>query len=332
MLSYARASLRGPLVLSILLIAAFTAACGGAASAPGAGTPVEPGAGQGGGGTGGQNGGAGGLSGGEDPGTGGGANQRGGDGKVVYLAEQPGLLIIKTGAIAIQVEGIDAAIDAANRLVADVGGYTAGSDRSGDDESDQASITYRIPAQRWDESLGALRKLGIKVLNERSSTQDVTTQVVDLGARIKNLQATETALQGVMAKATEIKDILSVQAELTAIRGQIETATAEKTHLESQAAFSTLTVTFALKPNPVLTEQQGFDPATEVDRASASLVGVLQGLATAGIWFGIVWIPILLGMAVVVGIGAWVVRRVIRRFEQSSVPPAAPAPSAGETA
>jgi hypothetical protein len=292
--------------------------------------PGEPGGGQGGGGTGGQNGGAGGLSGGEDPGTGGGANQGGGDGKVVYLAEQPGLLIIKTGAIAIQVEGIDAAIDAANRLVADVGGYTAGSDRSGDDESDQASITYRIPAQRWDESLGALRKLGIKVLNERSSTQDVTTQVVDLGARIKNLQATETALQGVMAKATEIKDILSVQAELTAIRGQIETATAEKTHLESQAAFSTLTVTFALKPNPVLTEQQGFDPATEVDRASASLVGVLQSLATAGIWFGIVWVPILLMLAVVIAFLTFIFRRVARRLDQAaaaSVPPA-PTPSA----
>ena len=56
-------------------------------------------------------------------------------------------------------------------------------------------------------------------------------------------------------------------------------------------------MTFALKPNPILAEQQGFDPATEVEQASASLLSVLQGLATAGIWFGIVWLPILLTLA-----------------------------------
>src|SRR5947199_24090 len=97
----------------------------------------------------------------------------------------------------------------------------------------------------------ALRGLADKVLTERSSTEDVTGQVVDLGARIKNLEATERALQAIMDRATEIKDVLSVQAELTKVRGQIEEMTAEKGHLVEQAAMSTLTVTFSLKPNPV---------------------------------------------------------------------------------
>ena len=156
----------------------------------------------------------------------------------------------------------------------------------------------------------------------------MTTQVVDLGARIKNLQATETALQAIMDRATEIKDVLAVQAELTSVRGQIEQMTAEKQSLEGQAAYSTLAVTFSLKPDPVLTSQSQFDPKTEVDQASASLVSVLQGLATAGIWFAIVWLPILIVIGILFGIGLFIYRRVRRT---PMLPPAAPE-ATGESA
>jgi hypothetical protein len=47
-----------------------------------------------------------------------------------------------------------------------------------------------------------------------------------------------------------------------------------------------------------------------VDEASASLIDVLQALTTAGIWFAIVWLPILFVAGVIIGIVAWIVRRV----------------------
>jgi hypothetical protein len=125
---------------------------------------------------------------------------------------------------------------------------------------------------------------------------------------------TEQALQAIMDQATVIKDVLTVQAELTVTRGRIEQLTAEQVHLEEQSAYSTLAVTFVLEPAPVLVEQQaGFDPATEVDAASASLVGILQTLATAGIWFGIVWLPVLGGLLLVGGVGFLVARRARSR-------------------
>ena len=66
-----------------------------------------------------------------------------------------------------------------------------------------------------------------------------------------------------------------------------------------------------LPPTPVLVEQQDqFDPTVEVDAASASLVGILQGLATAGIWFGIVWLLILITLTILAVVGFAVARRV----------------------
>jgi hypothetical protein len=234
------------------------------------------------------------------------------------------LLVIKTGTMTLQVVGIDDALAAATRKIDALGGYVSGSERSGDEESAYASVTFRIPAESWDQALVDLRGLAQKVVDERSTSDDVTGDVVDLAARIKNLQATEAALQQVMTKATAIKDILSVQAELTTVRGQIEELSGQKAHLEQQAAYSTLTVAFTLKPTPVLTAQEQFDPATEVDRASASLVSMLQGLATAGIWFAIVWVPILLFLAIVAGIAYVVFRRLQRRTgtETPALPPA----------
>ena len=90
---------------------------------------------------------------------------------------------------------------------------------------------------------------------------------------------------------------------------EIEQLAAQKLHFEGQAAFSTVTVTFALKPNPILAEQQGFDAATEVEQASASLVSVLQAVATSGIWFGIVWLPIIFTLTLIALVGVWAYRR-----------------------
>src|SRR6185503_9168273 len=88
------------------------------------------------------------------------------DGKNLF-APAP-LLIIKTGTLTLQVTGIDAALASATQQITALGGYASGSERKGDEESDQATITFRIPAARWDDALGGLRGLATKVLFEQT--------------------------------------------------------------------------------------------------------------------------------------------------------------------
>jgi len=157
------------------------------------------------------------------PGSGNGSTQggsgSGGTTPVLYDPGTPNLQIIKTGTLALQVDGIDAALANATQKIATLGGYTSGSQRQGDGDKSTASVTYRIPAQRWDDALVVLRGLATKVLGEQTQSEDVTTKIVDLSARITNLQATEQALQGIMLKAMKISDILAVQAQLTGDQG-----------------------------------------------------------------------------------------------------------------
>ncbi|MGP1674887.1 MAG: hypothetical protein ACTS8Z_06720, partial [Candidatus Limnocylindrales bacterium] len=64
------------------------------------------------------------------------------------------------------------------------------------------------------------------------------------------------------------------------------------------------------------------EPGVVVDEATASLVDILQALTTAGIWFAIVWLPILLVLGVVIVIVAAIARRLgwVGRRERGEVP------------
>jgi hypothetical protein len=317
MLSTGISRRRGPALLASIGLAAILAACGSAGSAGSApagdtrGLAAAPAAT------------AGSAVFGDESSSGGSGDGTSANPANLYAPGQD-QLIIKTGTLVLQVTDIDGGLAAATHQIDALGGYVSGSDRSGDGESAQASITFRIPAARWDDALTGLRSIATRVLGEQSKTDDVTGQVVDLGARIKNLQATEVALQAIMNRATEIKDVLAVQDQLTTVRGQIEEMQTQQSGLQGQAAYSTLSVTFSLKPDPVQTSTQQFDPKSQVDQASASLVGVLQSIATAGIWFGIVWLPILLALGVI----AWIGLVIAKRMRRMTTPPAPVEPTA----
>jgi len=160
--------------------------------------------------------------------------------------------------------------------------------------------------------------VGSRIVSENTNTTDVTTQVIDVDARIANLRKTETALQSVMAQATKVDDILAIQKELTATRGDIEQLTAESTHLKDQASMSTLSVTFTL-PGKTVTVQatEGWSLGAQVDQAGAALVRVGQGLATIAVWAVVVILPIGLAILILLALAA-IVRRMMGRGRKNA--------------
>lgn len=229
-------------------------------------------------------------------------------------AAPPELLIIRTGKLEIEVGDLGIAVAKARTRVLAVGGYISASDESSSGDGATATAVYRVPADRWDEALEGIRGLAARVRQLQVETEAVTSQVVDLGARIANLRASEAALQKIMAQATKISDVLAVQGELTKVREEIERLVAEKALLEERAAFGTLTVTFNLPLTPAVEEvRRGWDPATDADRATGTLIGIGQTAASIAIWLGIVGLPLaivgLIAVAIAWRLGRFVTRR-----------------------
>jgi hypothetical protein len=238
-------------------------------------------------------------------------------------SDQP--LIVKTGTLRLQVSDIPTVLSKAQAAIAALGGYVSGSEESNESDQSVAVITYRVPADRWDEALSALRGLASKVVTEQTEAVEVTGQVLDLGARVANLRVTEQALQAIMEQATKISDVLEVQAQLTAVRGEIEQLATQKAHLEAQAALGTLTATYTVPVAVVTTAAQGWSLAEELDRAAARLVELGQSLASAAVWAAVVGLPILLLVLLFAVPIVFVLRRASRRVGR----PRPPAPLLG---
>ena len=236
--------------------------------------------------------------------------------------------IIRTGTIDLEVKDVPAALRIARDGMVALGGYVGASTTSNDGGRPSAQITYRVPADRWEAALDLLHGLNgqtTKVVTEHTEAVEVTGQVVDLEARIRNLRASEIALQGIAEKATKVSDILEVQAQLTDTRGQIEVLTAQLKDLNDRAGYATLTANLNVPIAAVQATAKGWEPTTVVDEASANLLSILQALATAGIWFIIVWLPILLVAGAVAAIVAWIARRTgLWRRPGNVAPPASP--------
>ena len=177
-------------LLFLIAIAVLIAACGSAASSA---APAAQPAGEAVG-----NGGGKGLSGGADgappanpqPASGVGGGQ---------IAAVDDAKIIRTGTMSIEVRDVGAALRTARDAIVGLGGYVGASTTSNDGEQPSAQITYRIPAAKWESALDLLRGLNgltTKVVTEHTEAVEVTSQVIDLQARIANLRASETALPG----------------------------------------------------------------------------------------------------------------------------------------
>lgn len=241
--------------------------------------------------------------------------------------------IIRTGSIDLQVSDVPKALRTARDGIVALGGYVGASNTSNDGDQPSAEITYRIPADRWEDALDLLRGLNgltTKVVTEHTEAVEVTGQVIDLQARIRNLQASEIALQGIAERATKVADVLEVEARLTDVRGQIEELTAQLKDLNDRAGYATLTATFTVPVVATTVAAKGWDPGAVVDEAAASMLSILQSLANAGIWFVIVGLPILIVLGLLIGVGAWAVRRAGPARRGAILPP--PVPPSGPIA
>jgi hypothetical protein len=227
--------------------------------------------------------------------------------------------IVKTGEITLEVTNVGSAVGTVRAMALQLGGYVGGTSAGGVDQA--ATLTLRIPADRFDDAIDRLHGMDATVLAEATREEDVTSTIVDMEARIKNLEASEAQYRALVQRAEKIEDILSVQGRLDDVRGQIEQLKAQLEQLSGLADLSTLTVT--LSPTDKLVEETaaGWDAGDTLDRAMAALVSLGQGLATVGIWLAVVGLPILIGLAILGLVGIRLFPRLPRR--RSSEPPAA---------
>lgn len=109
-----------------------------------------------------------------------------------------------------------------------------------DDDRQSGWMRLRVPSDQFDAAMEGLKSSALKVESERTSVDDVTGQVVDQEARLKNLRIEEEQYQSILSQATEIEDVLQATDYLNRVRNEIEWAERSLKDINEQVAMSTI--------------------------------------------------------------------------------------------
>jgi hypothetical protein len=135
-------------------------------------------------------------------------------------------------------------LDRVVSLMRSQGGYVSGSDAVADsgDRLRSGQVTFQVPADKFDATIGGLRQLGT-AQSIRISGTDVSTQYVDFQARLRNAEAQRDAMLALLQQARSVTDVIQVQTQLGQITGQIEQLKGQIDYLDRTTAYATVAVT-----------------------------------------------------------------------------------------
>ncbi|MEG5175030.1 DUF4349 domain-containing protein [Microcoleus sp. B3-D7] len=196
--------------------------------------------------------------------------------------------LIKKAQLSVVVKSIDASTKSVTNIVEKQQGDILGFQNQKPPDSSvrqTASVEIRVPQERLETTLEALAKLGT-VENRSLTAEDVTNQLVDSEARLRNLRKSEEMVLKIMQRSGSVGDVLKVSQELSNIRESIERIDAQLKSLRNQVAYSTISLTL----EAAVSAQQTPEPSLGLrvqetwGKATHSVGELTLGLFALGIW------------------------------------------------
>jgi len=221
--------------------------------------------------------------------------------------------IVRTSSLEMVVQHPAETAEKINALVESMGGYLVTADDGGPNAM-SGTLTIRVPAAKFEEARAQIRKLGLRVENEKVDAQDVTRQYVDQDASIRNLRAEEAQYLTILKQATTVKDMMAVSEKLSEVRGQIEQQEAEFNALSRQ--IETVAIAISLR-----TESQAqvfglnWRPGYQLKLALHDGLESVANYATAmtTILFYLPAVLLWVGTILVAAFGSWRIARWVGR-------------------
>ncbi|WP_433129414.1 DUF4349 domain-containing protein [Micromonospora sp. CA-240977] len=221
--------------------------------------------------------------------------------------------IIYTGSMRVQVGDVDAAARDVSALATRSGGFIGGDQRRSAGADAVAELQLRVPAAKFTGVVDEIAKLGVQQSRE-ISTEDATEAIVDLDARITTQQARVESARRLLARATSITDLVSLENELGRREADLASLEAKKRRLADLTALSTITVALV-------------GPAAKVVEPKAEtgfLVGLRGGWKAfvASLTVLLTVLGALLPWLVALGVPAAALLLVLRRRKRTPIPTA----------
>jgi len=226
--------------------------------------------------------------------------------------------LIKTGAVALRSKDVgDTRFDV--QVLVDVHGGQIADDQTETDKSGEpvrSRMVLRVPVDDFNDVMAALA--GLDTLASTTTTsEDVTTQLIDVDARIKVQQASVERVRQLLARAQTIRDIMAIESELARRQAELDSLSQQQSYLKDQTSMATIKVNIEREPDAVVPKEKDDDS------------GFLAGLAAgwSGLKTTVVAVATVVGallpfavLGLVIGVPVWLLVRRLRRTPPTPEP------------
>jgi hypothetical protein len=183
--------------------------------------------------------------------------------------------VIYNAYVSLETNDIQGGLGKIGLLAESYGGYVASSSRSTYGMQSRAEIAIRVPKDKFHAAVQEIETYG-KVLDEGTTSEDITQQYIDLKARLNNWQRQEEQLREILGMAKTVDEILKVESELARVRGEIESLQGQINYLEGNVEMSLISVALT-EPAPPFTPP-GMDWGETLEIAIVGFFTVLRGM------------------------------------------------------
>lgn len=235
-------------------------------------------------------------------------------------ATDPGVqrrAVISTGHITLVSDDVADARSRLDAVLSRIGGHVADEDTTTDDHGTvtRSHLVVRVPSGRFDGAMTSLA--GIASLRGSSrKAEDVTTQVIDVKARIQAERAGVRRLRHLVGHTASLPALLEVERALTQRQGELESLMQQRAFLHDRTSLATITVDVTRRtPGPTPPEASAGGFIGGLHHGWHALIALVVGL--------LVGVGALLPFAVagaLVGVPAWLVARRVRRTRRLREP------------
>ena len=169
------------------------------------------------------------------------------DSQAIIAVLQTGRSIIYTANLTVEVDDVIAAGEQALTAVQGLGGALYGQETTSGPEA-RSVLTIKVPPENFAEALRRLAGIG-RLVSQSVFTDDVTERVVDLDSQIATAETSVERLRALLAAATGMEDIVSLERELMQRETDLELLRGQLRTLEDQVALATIVLSLA-EPYP----------------------------------------------------------------------------------
>lgn len=151
--------------------------------------------------------------------------------------------VIRNATMTVTVEDARESKDKLVRDIEEAKGFVEISELHADEKMVISHVKARVPVNAFSGVLAQARAMG-ELKAENATGEDVTLEIVDADARIKELRIKEEQFRILLGKTKKMNEILQIKERIGNVRGDIASLTAQRDTLKNMADMSFLDATF----------------------------------------------------------------------------------------